>query len=170
MFQSHNGSIFLSFPRALWGTGALPKHHSPSVGGVAIRTFHQHHPPFSRSDLVKSTQSFISSKWGLSEGRIQNGGAKLAFITDPSPNAPAPGSGSNTSSLNKAYAPVLQIQYLAVSRTIMSVVRSSTPCGTRAGARFRACYSRTRSRLILDPTGSRAGSCLAWGGPDLNNW
>ena len=115
MFQSHNGSIFLSFPRALCGTGALPKHHSPSVGGVAIRSFHQHDPPFPRSDLVKSTQSFISSKWGLSEGRIQNGGANLAFVTDPFPNAPAPGSGSNTSSLNNASAPVLRIQYLAGS-------------------------------------------------------
>ena len=52
---------------------------------------------------------------GLSEGRIQNGGANLAFVTDPFPNAPAPGSGSNTSSLNNASAPVLRIQYLAGS-------------------------------------------------------
>jgi hypothetical protein len=38
LFQTHNDSISLSFARALCGTGILPKPHSPSVSGVAVRT------------------------------------------------------------------------------------------------------------------------------------
>ena len=58
-----------------------------------------------------STQTYITSNWGLSKGRIQNGGSNLAFVADPFPNAPAPGSSSTVDSS----APVLQVQYAAGS-------------------------------------------------------
>jgi len=64
--------------------------------------------PFPQATLSNSdTQSFITSNWGLSKNRIQNGPSNLVFVSDPFPNGPAPGSGSNTS------GPVLQVQYPA---------------------------------------------------------
>jgi hypothetical protein len=66
--------------------------------------------PFPQATLKNSSsQSFITSNWGLSKGRIQNGASNLVFVNDPFPNAPAPGSTSNSS------APVLQVQYPAGS-------------------------------------------------------
>jgi hypothetical protein len=56
------------------------------------------------------TQSFMTSNWGLSKGRIQNGGSNVLFVNDPFPNSPAPGSKSNTTS-----GPVLRVQYAAGS-------------------------------------------------------
>ena len=52
----------------------------------------------------------------------------------------------------------------AVSRITTSVVRSSTPCGTRAEAqaRSRACLLRTKSPLKQTSIGSKAGSFLAY--------
>ncbi|KAH9998522.1 hypothetical protein BJV74DRAFT_767791 [Russula compacta] len=65
--------------------------------------------PFPQATLNNnSTQSFITSNWGLSKGRIQNGASNLVFVNDPFPNASAPG-GSSTS------GPVLQVQYPAGS-------------------------------------------------------
>jgi hypothetical protein len=67
--------------------------------------------PFPQATLKNSsTQSFITSNWGLSKGRIQNGASNLEFVNDPFPNAPAPGSTTSNSS-----APVLQVQYPAGS-------------------------------------------------------
>ena len=50
------------------------------------------------------TQFFITSNWGLSESRIQNGASSISFVNDPFSNLPAIGSSSNTS------GPVLQVQ------------------------------------------------------------
>ena len=60
--------------------------------------------PFPRTTLDNSdTQSFITSYWGLSKGRIQNGASNLAFVDDPFPdNGPAS-------------CPVLQVRYAAGS-------------------------------------------------------
>ena len=71
--------------------------------------------PFPQSTQSNSSaQSFISSNWGLSKGRVQNGGAKLAVDVDPFPNAPTPGSTANSS------VPVLQVQYPAGSYEVNS--------------------------------------------------
>ena len=117
-----------------------------------------------------STQSFISSKWGLSKGRIQNGGANLAFVADPFPNAPAPGSSTTTSS--NASAPVLQVQYPAGSFQDNSV----------GGAQFYSMWNASggafQSMLLSYEVAFDAGfdwvkggklPCVR-GGPDPNNW
>jgi len=65
--------------------------------------------PFPKKTLDNSdTQTFITSNWGLSKGRIQNGASNLVFVDDPFPNSPAPGSSS-------ASGPVLRVQYQAGS-------------------------------------------------------
>ncbi|KAF7321304.1 Iron hydrogenase [Mycena kentingensis (nom. inval.)] len=61
------------------------------------------------TQAAAESQALLASQWGLSRGRIQNGGADLAFVDDPFPNNPAPGSTTNTS------GPVLQITYPAGS-------------------------------------------------------
>jgi len=67
--------------------------------------------PFPQATLSNSdTQSFITSNWGLSKNRIQNGASNLVFVSDPFPNGPAPGSSSSNTS-----GPVLQVQYPAGS-------------------------------------------------------
>jgi hypothetical protein len=118
-----------------------------------------------------STQSFISSKWGLSKGRIQNGGANLAFVADPFPNAPAPGSGSSSTSSSNASAPVLQVQYPAGSFQDNSV----------GGAQFYAMWNASggafQSMLLSYEDAFDSG--FDWvkggklpglrGGPDPNN-
>ena len=72
--------------------------------------------PFPQSTLTSSSsQSYIASKWGLSKGRIQNGGANLAFVNDPFPNGAAPGGSGNKNSNSSASGPVLQVQYPAGS-------------------------------------------------------
>jgi len=66
--------------------------------------------PFPQATLSNAdTQSFLTSNWGLSKGRIQTGASNLVFVDDPFPRSPAPGSSSNTS------GPVLQVQYAAGS-------------------------------------------------------
>ncbi|KAN0114057.1 polysaccharide lyase family 14 protein [Russula decolorans] len=60
-----------------------------------------------------STQSYITSKWGLSKGRIQNGGPNLVFVKDPFPNGAAPGDSGNNNT--NSSSPVLQVQYPAGS-------------------------------------------------------
>jgi hypothetical protein len=59
------------------------------------------------SPTHRSTQSYISSKWGLSKGRIQNGGANLAFVKDPFP-APGDTGNNNNSATANSSSPVLQ--------------------------------------------------------------
>ncbi|KAH9940513.1 uncharacterized protein BXZ73DRAFT_42689 [Epithele typhae] len=64
--------------------------------------------PFPSATLSSSdAQSFLVSDWSLSKGKIQQGAENLAFVADPFPNKPAPGS-SNTST-----GPVLQVKYAA---------------------------------------------------------
>ncbi|KAJ7783193.1 polysaccharide lyase family 14 protein [Mycena metata] len=53
-------------------------------------------------------QDQLKSNWGLSKGRVQNGGSDLAFIVDPFPNSPAPGTTAST-------GPVLEVTYPAGS-------------------------------------------------------
>lgn len=52
-------------------------------------------------------QSLMVSNWSLGKGRIQNGASNLAFVNDPFPDKPVPGSTANTS------GPVLQAIYPA---------------------------------------------------------
>lgn len=77
--------------------------------------------PFPQATLnSSSSQSYIASKWGLSKGRIQNGGSNLAFVKDPFPDGAAPGdignsNKTNTNSSASTSNPVLQVQYPAGS-------------------------------------------------------
>jgi len=65
--------------------------------------------PFPAATQTSSdTQSFIISRWSLSKGRIQDGGEDLAFVDDPFPNIPVPGSSATS-------GPVLQVTYPAGS-------------------------------------------------------
>ncbi|OJA18240.1 hypothetical protein AZE42_05176 [Rhizopogon vesiculosus] len=63
--------------------------------------------PFpSATQSASNASSFITSKWSLSKGHIQNGASNLAFVNDPFPNSTVPGvTVSNTS------GPVLQVTY-----------------------------------------------------------
>jgi len=64
--------------------------------------------PFPKATLDSSgTQSFITTNWSLSRGRIENGASNLLFVNDPFRNA----SSSNSSSSG----PVLPVQYPAGS-------------------------------------------------------
>ncbi|KIK98268.1 polysaccharide lyase family 14 protein [Paxillus rubicundulus Ve08.2h10] len=58
-----------------------------------------------------NAQSFITSQWSLSLGHIQNGESNIAFVDDPFPNDPTPGSPGDTS----FPGPVLQVTYPAGS-------------------------------------------------------
>jgi hypothetical protein len=70
--------------------------------------------PFPQATLnSSSTQSYIASKWGLSKGRIQNGGSNLVFVEDPFPDGAAPGDSGNNNT--NSSSPVLQVQYPAGS-------------------------------------------------------
>ncbi|KAF8893325.1 polysaccharide lyase family 14 protein [Infundibulicybe gibba] len=66
--------------------------------------------PFpSATQASSDAQSLMVSEWSLAQGRIQDGSSNLAFINDPFPTKPAPGSQSN------ATGPVLQVTYPAGS-------------------------------------------------------
>lgn len=61
--------------------------------------------PFPTATLSSDdAQSFIVSGWSLSKGRIQNGGSDLAFVQDPFPSSPAPGTSASS-------GPVLEVTY-----------------------------------------------------------
>jgi hypothetical protein len=53
------------------------------------------------------TQALLVSQWSLGKGRIQDNPQNLAFVDDPFPNSPPPGTNSSTSSTS----PVLQVTY-----------------------------------------------------------
>jgi len=74
------------------------------------------------------TQALLISGWGLSKGHLQNGGSDLAFIDDPFPNNPAPG--STTASTG----PVLEVTYPAGSFS-----------GNTGGAQFVNLWNTTAS-------------------------
>lgn len=64
--------------------------------------------PFPTATLTsQGALSFITSQWSLSNGNISWGQSDLAFVSDPFPNNPVPGSTSSS--------PVLQITYPAGS-------------------------------------------------------
>jgi hypothetical protein len=65
--------------------------------------------PFPTATLSNSdTQAFLVSDWSLSKGRIQNGGARLAFVADPFPNFTLPSDANSSVNHN---GPVLQVTY-----------------------------------------------------------
>ena len=53
------------------------------------------------------TQALLVSQWSLGKGRIQDNPQNLAFVDDPFPNSPPPGTNSSTSSTG----PVLRVTY-----------------------------------------------------------
>ncbi|RPD63792.1 hypothetical protein L227DRAFT_572234 [Lentinus tigrinus ALCF2SS1-6] len=62
--------------------------------------------PFPTATLSNSdAQSFITSGWSLSKGKIQQGGGNIAFVDDPFPDKPAFTSTENIT------GPVLQVKY-----------------------------------------------------------
>ena len=64
--------------------------------------------PFPTATLSNSdAQTFITSGWSLSKGRIQQGGGNIAFVNDPFPDRPAFTSTENIT------GPVLQVRYPA---------------------------------------------------------
>ena len=122
--------------------------------------------PFPQATLKNSsTNSFIVSNWGLSKGRIQNGASNLAFVDDPFPNAPAPGSVANSS------APVLQVQYPAGS------FQDNNVGGAQFYAMWNSSGSPFQSMLVSYEVAFDSG--FDWvkggklpglrGGPDPNN-
>ncbi|KAI0063587.1 hypothetical protein BV25DRAFT_1824143 [Artomyces pyxidatus] len=65
--------------------------------------------PFPTATLANSdTQTFLTSNWGLSKGRIQNGASNLEFVADPFPDGGVPNLPAET-------GPVLQVTYPAGS-------------------------------------------------------
>jgi len=61
--------------------------------------------PFPTATLSNvDTQSFITSGWSLSKGRIQNGATELQFVSDPFPSSPVPGTAAPS-------GPVLEVTY-----------------------------------------------------------
>lgn len=63
--------------------------------------------PFPTQTLANTdANNFIVEGWSLSKGRIENGNDKVAFVDDPFPNAPAPGSTDSPPT-----GPVLQVTY-----------------------------------------------------------
>ena len=122
--------------------------------------------PFPTATLDNSdTQSFITSNWGLSKGRIQNGASNLVFVTDPFPNSPPPGGGSSAS------GPVLQVQYPAGS------YQDNNNGGAQMYALWNSSGSAFQSMMISYEVAFDSG--FDWvkggklpglrGGPDPNN-
>jgi hypothetical protein len=56
---------------------------------------------------TKDTQALLVSQWSLGKGRIQDNPQNLAFVKDPFPNSPPPGTKSPASSTS----PVLRVTY-----------------------------------------------------------
>ena len=117
--------------------------------------------PFPTATLANSdTQSFITSNWGLSKGRIQSGGSNLVFVADPFP------SGSSSAS-----GPVLQVQYPAGS------FQDNNAGGAQLYALWNSSGSAFQSMLISYEVAFDSG--FDWvkggklpglrGGPDPNN-
>ena len=122
--------------------------------------------PFPTATLDSSdSQSFITSNWGLSKGRIQNGASNLVFVADPFPNSPPPGGNSSTS------GPVLQVRYPAGS------YQDSNNGGAQMYALWNSSGSAFQSMMISYEVAFDSG--FDWvkggklpglrGGPDPNN-
>ncbi|KAG5643160.1 hypothetical protein DXG03_001490 [Asterophora parasitica] len=66
--------------------------------------------PFPSATATSSdAETLLVNQWSLGRGRLQDGPENLAFVADPFPNAPVPGSPANTSPAG----PVLQVTYNA---------------------------------------------------------
>jgi len=62
--------------------------------------------PFPTATMsTEDTQALLVSQWSLGKGRIQDNPDNLAFVEDPFPNKPPPGTDSS------ATGPVLQVTY-----------------------------------------------------------
>jgi hypothetical protein len=119
--------------------------------------------PFPTATLDNSdTQSFITSNWGLSKGRIQNGASNLVFVADPFANS----SGDSSPS-----GPVLQVQYPAGS------FQDNNAGGAQMYALWNSSGSAFQSMMISYEVAFDSG--FDWvkggklpglrGGPDPNN-
>ena len=65
--------------------------------------------PFPTATMsTTDTMKEIVGNWSLGKGHIQDGGDKLAFVDDPFPNSPPPGTNSSATSPT---SPVLQVTY-----------------------------------------------------------
>ena len=126
--------------------------------------------PFPQATLnSSSTQSYIASKWGLSKGRIQNGGSNLEFVKDPFPTGDAPGDSGTNSTISSC--PVLQVQYRAGS------FQDNNAGGAQFYALWNSSGSAFQSMLVTYEVAFDAG--FDWvkggklpglrGGPDPNN-
>ncbi len=121
--------------------------------------------PFPSATLGNSeAQSFITSNWGLSKGRIQNGASNLDFVTDPFPNSPSAGGGSVSGH-------VLRVQYPAGS------YQNNNAGGAQMYALWNSSGSAFQSMIISYEVAFDSG--FDWvkggklpglrGGPDVNN-
>lgn len=64
--------------------------------------------PFPKATMsTTDTQDLLVTQWSLGKGRIQDGPDNLAFVKDPLPNSPPPG----TNSPNSSTSPVLRVTY-----------------------------------------------------------
>jgi len=119
--------------------------------------------PFPTATLGNSdTQSFITSNWGLSKGRIQNGASNLVFVADPFPSS----TGTNSTS-----GPVLQVRYPAGS------FQDNNAGGAQMYALWNSSGSAFQSMMISYEVAFDSG--FDWvkggklpglrGGPDPNN-
>lgn len=102
---------FLALTLVLFDHGALVSSQAVSASDLAskLSLTTSTSMPFPTATLTSNaTQNLISSKWGTSKGRIQNGATDLLFVDDPFPNSPAPGSSASS-------GPVLQVTYPAGS-------------------------------------------------------
>jgi len=129
-------------------SGVRPLSPLLQLSSVTILTLHEHSPPIPLQATLSNpdTQSFITSDWDLSKSHTQSGASNFAFVNDPFPTLPAPGSSSNTGGL------VAQVQYLAGGyengdndgAQLLRVVE----CERKRVSRACQCCSRTGSRLI----------------------
>ncbi|KAH9083540.1 hypothetical protein EDB83DRAFT_2538893 [Lactarius deliciosus] len=99
----------LAFSFLLFAAQALAQTTPPASAASQYSLSTSTTIPFPTATLGNSdTQSFLTSNWGLSKGRIQNGASNLDFVADPFPTSPPPGGSS-------ASGPVLRVQYPAGS-------------------------------------------------------
>ncbi len=155
----------LAFSFLLFATQTLAQTTPPASAASQYSLSTSTTIPFPTATLGNSdTQSFITSNWGLSKGRIQNGASNLDFIADPFPSSPPPGGSS-------ASGPVLRVQYPAGS------FQDNNAGGAQMYALWNSSGSAFQSMMISYEVAFDSG--FDWvkggklpglrGGPDPNN-